>query len=188
MTRQRRNSLLPIVEIPLEYVNFAESGSGQRYDPWSLTVANIPTPGDYVAYTPGGTGYSASEEDTGYRDQSSTPDKTVKWRIFKVAPDHVDLISADAVNDGFTLGGVNGYNNGVYLLNQACNQMYSNSSYGATARNIKLEDIGEISSEDVKEGELTELNNKSYLSFPNVFMDEAVVDIDNQGYNRLFRT
>ena len=40
-----------------------------------------------------------------------------------------------------TLFGLEGYNNGVYLLNDICKSRYGNASLGATARSLNIEDI-----------------------------------------------
>lgn len=39
------------------------------------------------------------------------------------------------------LQGAQGYNNGVYLLNEACSYLYGNEEKGIKARSINIEDI-----------------------------------------------
>ena len=39
------------------------------------------------------------------------------------------------------LYGAQGYNNAVYLLNELCSQLYSDSSKEITARSINIDDI-----------------------------------------------
>ena len=64
----------------------------------------------------------------------------MKWRILNIHPDgRVDLIG-DATPVVYFKGTL-GYNNGVYLLNDICKELYSNSNLGVEARSIDIEDI-----------------------------------------------
>lgn len=108
--------------------------------------------GDYVNYTYDtvASGYKLTKEQSGYTNsnaddgsqtiaQSST---TLKWRILNIdeANGTIDLVSATTTNNAVYFQGALGYNNGVYLLNEICAKLYSNSSKGITARSINLED------------------------------------------------
>lgn len=42
------------------------------------------------------------------------------------------------------MGQNGGYNNGVYVLDELCGQMYSNVKLGATAKSVKIEDIQNV--------------------------------------------
>lgn len=53
----------------------------------------------------------------------------------------VELVPLQPTTGTVTLHGAQGYNNGVKLLNDACNRLYSNSTKGITARSINIEDI-----------------------------------------------
>lgn len=53
----------------------------------------------------------------------------------------IDVISDEPTSEDVYFEGALGYNNGVYLLNDYCKTLYSNSSIGATARSLNIEDI-----------------------------------------------
>ena len=109
-----------------------------------------PKIGDYVNYT-----YDTTDKDgkaltyplpstkSGYSyqiiAQSST---TLQWRILNIdeTTGTIDLVSATPTSNSVYFQGALGYNNGVYLLNDICAKLYSNSRKGITARSINLED------------------------------------------------
>ena len=107
--------------------------------------------GKYVDYTPisgtfsdhVGATYSGSSSNS----QLSTI-TTLQWRILFVDSNKLTLISDVPANTHFELEGANGYNNGVLLLNNTCKAMYSNSSLGATARSLNIDDIERVSTYD----------------------------------------
>ena len=111
--------------------------------------------GDYVNYTYDtvASGYKLTKELSGYttgsaEDGSQTifqSNETLQWRILDIYTDEsgnekIDLVSATPTSNYVYLQGALGYNNGVYLLNDICATLYSNSSKGITARSINLED------------------------------------------------
>lgn len=102
--------------------------------------------GDYVAYSPGSeteSSYTLSMSESGYTsDQTIPKDTSLKWRVLSINDDGtVDLVSDTETDTLVYYRGATGYNNGVYSLNNICSQLYSNSSLGATARSMKIEDI-----------------------------------------------
>ena len=105
--------------------------------------------GQYVDYTPVSGTFDDHVGDTysGSSDNVAlSTDTSLKWQILFADSNTLTLISDKAVHDDFYLQGVNGYNNGVLLLNNACKAMYSNNSLGATGRSLKIEDIESVSS------------------------------------------
>ena len=109
--------------------------------------------GDYVDYTPDtaenymglGTSENGDENPSG---SASNPtdgipqDTTLKWRIMSINDDgSIDIVSTIPITTSIDFGGALGYNNGVLLLNDLCKTQYSNSTLGANARSINLEDI-----------------------------------------------
>lgn len=78
--------------------------------------------------------------------KSMKQDLSLKWRVFKVEKDTIELISENptTVTNKVNLAGDEGYNNGVYLLNDYCKTFHSNPSKGAIARSIKIEDVQEM--------------------------------------------
>ncbi len=103
--------------------------------------------GAYVDYKPADTNpttYSTTQdgaERSGNGEQTISRNTGLKWRIMNAEGDKVTLVSETIPSGNLILQGANGYNNGVKLLNDACNILYSNSSVGATGRNAKVEDI-----------------------------------------------
>ncbi len=99
--------------------------------------------GDYVEYTPDtASDYSIASNVSGYTsNQTISQDTSLKWRIMSVNDDGtVDLVSDKPTSESISLSGAVGYNNAVYLLDEASSKLYSNSELGAEARNIKVED------------------------------------------------
>lgn len=108
--------------------------------------------GDYVNYTydPVASGYNLTKELSGYTNSSAEDgsqtieqsSETLQWRILNIneKAGTIDLVSATPTSNDVYFKGTLGYNNGVYLLNDICATLYSNSSKGITARSINLED------------------------------------------------
>ena len=106
--------------------------------------------GDYVAYTPDTvsnyTGLGSSE--TEKAGSTSNPadgipqDTSLTWRILSINDDgSVDLVSTKPARSGVYFKNSIGFNNGVYLLNDLCACLYSNTELGVTARSMNLMDI-----------------------------------------------
>lgn len=108
--------------------------------------------GDYVDYTYDTVleGYTLLAEQSGYTgsndDGSQTIDQNstvLKWRVLNINKENntMDLVSAEPTSNIVYLRDAIGYNNGVYLLNDICKELYSNTSLEVTARNINLTDM-----------------------------------------------
>ena len=103
--------------------------------------------GDYVSYTPDtATGKTYDSEKlkkggyTGTSQQALSKDD-LNWRVLRKNDDgSIDLIG-DATGNSVYFSGSLGYNNGVYLLNDICKELYSNSTHHITARSVNLEDM-----------------------------------------------
>ena len=135
--------------------------------------------GQYVDYTPVSGTFSDHVGETYSGDTSGTnqpisTDTSLKWQILFADSNKLTLISDKSVHSGFYLEGYNGYNNGVLLLNNACKQMYSNSSLGAVGRSLKIEDIESVSS--FKGTDYTSDYGQEYTPskryYPNIFAQE----------------
>ena len=107
--------------------------------------------GDYIDYTPDSAqNYTLSSAYTGTTSNSSSgiSQEDLNWRILNINEDGtIDLISSIPTSQTLYLRGSSGYNNGVFLLNDICQKLYSNSSLGTKARSIKLEDIEKLLNE-----------------------------------------
>ena len=148
--------------------------------------------GDYVNYEPDANaeGYTTdklSESITGSTDNTSAiKQDSLKWRILNIdASGRVDLISEMPTSQTVYFSKARGYNNGVYVINDICRSLYSNSSLGIEARSIDLKDIedkmntegkiardGYINSEsETKYGE-TETYGSGYNQYPILYAQE----------------
>ena len=126
------------------YVKENEGGNGGSGTAADLSKYNI---GDEVAYTYDvvSGGYSLTAAKSGYTSdqtvaQSST---TLKWKIINKdeSKGTIDIVSAEPTSNTVYFKGVLGYNNGVYLINDICEKLYSNTAKGIKARSINLEDM-----------------------------------------------
>ena len=97
--------------------------------------------GDYVAYKPtGDASYTVDGTYSGTGSDQVINKENLNWRVLDKTEDgRVRLISATPTTAKISLGGENGYNNGVYLLDELCNTLYKGEN--ATAKNLKIEDI-----------------------------------------------
>ena len=126
------------------YVKGNEGGNGGSGTPADLSKYNI---GDEVAYTYDvvSGGYTLTAAQSGYTSdqtvsQSST---TLKWKIINKdeSTGTIDIVSAEPTSNIVFFYGALGYNNGVYLINDICEKLYSNTAKGIKARSINLEDM-----------------------------------------------
>ena len=131
-----------ILESGRRYVIDADGTIGEAVKREGIKV------GDYVNYTP-------EVEETTYGVEKLGPDITgasdnksaitqdsMKWKILNIdASGRVDLISESPTSQNVYFYGALGYNNGVYVINDICRELYSNKSLRIEARNLNIEDI-----------------------------------------------
>lgn len=126
--------------------------------------------GDYVNYTYDtvSQGYSLPSTESGYStDQTITQTTPLKWRILNINKENgtVDLISENVTSQPIYLNGALGYNNGVYLLNDICKTLYSNSNMNIQARSLNMEDLENqmnTTGKNVKNNYVNAENNSQY--------------------------
>ena len=131
-------------------------------------VTNLPTGftiGSTVTYKPSGTSTWKAElcsstktitDDvslqtvaSGSVDSGKTNMSITSWRVLSIDEENnkVELISTAPSPNAVYLGEAQGYNNGVYLLNKACNELYGGTitkggtQYTITGRNVNINDI-----------------------------------------------
>ena len=106
--------------------------------------------GTTVNYNPTGTYnwqakyYSSDESDSNVTLDSSKSEYNINtWKVFNINEEtgEITLVPATATTGTVKLQGAQGYNNGVYLLNEACSYLYGNEEKGIKARSINIEDI-----------------------------------------------
>ena len=150
--------------------------------------------GDYVAYTPGNetaSSYSLTAAESGYTSDQTLTRDTLNWRVLSINDDGtVDLISATPTTQTIYFRGATGYNNGVYLLNDIADQLYSNDSLGVTARSLTIEDIEAGMTDAGLEyvhsynngyktvGETATYTRAGYRYYPNLYAQENGSGID----------
>ena len=126
------------------------------------SLADILKPGNYVAYNPTKNEYtlddSNKDEYTSFfekflewlfgfqSDDTLKTDSSATWRVIYSNSEtgEVLLTTDDPVNRNTTLYGLDGYFNGVKILDNMCSSLYSNSELGLTARSMTIEDVNKI--------------------------------------------
>ena len=108
--------------------------------------------GDIINYNPSGTYkwqqvYASSDktesDDVTLSSESGGDFNVSKWRVLSIdkATGTVEMVPATIASGTVRLQGAQGYNNAVYLLNEACSKLYGNEEKGIKARSIKEEDF-----------------------------------------------
>ena len=132
---------------------------------------------------------------SGYTDltQTLSQESDVQWRVLEIdetTGQPTKLISADGIGS-LGLRGAMGYNNAVYLLNKACEVLYSGEQ--GTARSIKVEDLEEYYSATGNEAKANYKVNEtkfgakkrftgSYAYYPQIAKEESGMGIDTGTY------
>ena len=158
--------------------------------------------GDYVDYVPdeNTTGYTAdklTEEITGSANNKSTitqdkqyaRDKTgMTWQILRIYDNgSIDLIGSNT-SQSLDLKGANGYNNGVTVMNDICETLYSRGDI--KARSVNYEDIENwLTSAGISTrnqyfsiGGVTYGHTQTYISsryYPHLYAQEIGAKIDS---------
>ena len=144
--------------------------------------------GDYVKYTPNGANsYNVLGTQSGFLDdndnlinQTITRDN-LNWRVFDIKNGNVRLISETATNSEIGFSGANGYNNAVYIVNDACSTLYRGNN--ATATNLNNEDIYEKLDTSIWDYTQSQYYGQVYTtqgySYPNIFKKETNQPINN---------
>ncbi len=141
--------------------------------------------GDYVNYTPDEDTYSKEKltedytgnTDSSYNDSDLKTNTDLKWRVLGVdANGCLTLISDKPTTESVYFKGAKGYNNGVYILNDVCEKLYSNTELGIRARSLNIEDVeGGFSKEALtkKSAQYGETKTyTSYLGYPVLYAQE----------------
>lgn len=177
--------------LELEYqIASAQGTVTGTYDEYVLEKTYGLKIGDYVNYTYDtvSAGYSLSKAHSGYSSNKTItqPTTQLQWRVLGLDKNsNVELISATPAKSMYVyFQGAAGYNNGVYLLNDMCEKLYSNSTLGIKARSLTIEDIEEQFSDagkNAREGYKNSFNIKyggtqSYDTnnkYPLIYAEEA---------------
>ena len=169
--------------------------------------------GSTVSYNPSGTylwdsEYCSSPEDTSFEKTLNSGEgqefNIDTWKVFEINEEtgEVKLVPAHSTADlegsggGVYLKGAQGYNNAVYLLNEARSNLYGDSSRGITARSIEIEEIegkmtdaalAEAHSYDDSQVAYGQQISSGYAAsnsyYPSIYAKEALRSLD--GGNRI---
>ena len=132
--------------------------------------------GDTVTYTPSGTynwqaEYFSEDKTIGTDDvvlDSSKDDfKITTWKVLDIdkTTKKVMLVPISPTKGQVVLEGFQGYNNCVYLLNEACSKLYGDSSKGIEARSINIEDIESKMTDEALKEVHTYTDNYQYIPY-----------------------
>ena len=133
--------------------------------------------GDYISYTPptrsAYTGFTKAATGYGTENQTLPQEYTgAKWKVMKKYDDgSLDIVAVvTSENKTIGFGGAVGYNNVVFLLDDACSYLYANTAKGITARSMDYEDI---------ERELVQNEEGKGQKKIEAYISEKVTDLKN---------
>ena len=131
--------------------------------------------GDYIDYSPdvAETVTYSNDNMTKYSGYTGTDynvdlkrDTSMKWQVLRINEDgSMDIIGTPTTSK-VEFRGAKGYNNGVYLMNDICKTLYSNSAHNIEARSVNLDDMEKWLTDDVKDasGNVTTKGGKTAKS------------------------
>lgn len=163
---------------------------------WNLNAKSVGVKiGDYIQYIYDGGNYTIESNVIGNSAevQINIPyNGGITWRVIDVENNNnvVKIIPTNLTTSALKLTGANGYNNAVKVLNDACNEIFSNKSLGTKARNINLNDIEKLGSNiEEQKGNLYE-SKKEYdnASYPLVILEEDNDYEQSKFYNGIEKT
>ena len=132
--------------------------------------------GDYVNYTPSVANTTYPKENLDEAHTGSTSNKSdltqkiLKWRVLKIYDDGKIDLAADMSDRSYTntirFGKATGYNNGVYVLHDICEKLYSNTEHNIIARSVSIEDFeNNMTLEGKNTRDNFGINNEDYLQY-----------------------
>ena len=167
--------------------------------------------GDYVVYNPTpviltntsdiivklGTysGNPNSEYNKADSTNSISQEITLKWRVLDKLPSgEIRLISEEPTASVIRLGGADGYNNAVNLIDDFCSGLYYNTSLVSNVQGLKIEDIEEkmnLSTWDYHsyidnyqyENYAEELS--TYKNYPSIFYNEKGQKVNDEMHGNI---
>ena len=96
-----------------------------------------------------------------YNTSETIKQENLKWRVLDIKDGQVRLISATPTDANICLENYEGYNNGVKLIDDACNILYNNTKLASKVQNLKIEDI----QYKMKEKDYSKIDNKYGKTF-----------------------
>ena len=152
---------------------------------WNVNKKEIGvTIGDYIEYRYDGGTYEIDGENSGTNQVQNIEEienTTSLWKVIDVNKQNnqIKIIPTTLNSNTVTLKGANGFNNGVKILNDICNTLFSNIKYNTAARNINIEDLEKIISNTKELRSSSYGTEKKYTSlmYPNILNDEKDISI-----------
>ena len=146
--------------------------NGEMTEPVDRTGIQV---GDYIDYSPdvAETVTYSNDNMTKYSGYTGTDynvdlkrDTTMKWQVLRINEDGSMDIIGTPTSYSVCFSGAKGYNNGVYLMNDTCKTLYSNSAHNITARSVNQDDMEKWLTDDVKDasGNVTTKGGKTAKS------------------------
>ena len=146
--------------------------NGEMTEPVDRTGIQV---GDYIDYVPdvAETVTYSNDNMTKYSGYTGTDynvdlkrDTTMKWQVLRINEDGSMDIIGTPTSYSVYFSGAKGYNNGVYLMNDICKTLYSNSTHNITARSVNQDDMEKWLTDDVKDasGNVTTKGGKTAKS------------------------
>ena len=146
--------------------------NGEMTEPVDRTGIQV---GDYIDYSPdvAETVTYSNDNMTKYSGYTGTDynvdlkrDTTMKWQVLRINEDGSMDIIGTPTTSSVKFYGVKGYNNGVYLMNDICKTLYSNSAHNIEARSVNQDDMEKWLTDDVKDasGNVTTKGGKTAKS------------------------
>ena len=206
------NGILTQAQRAKEQTENAAKNEAEILDEYNniLNVETVSIPegleiGSIVNYNPSETynwesKYCSSPENTSYGktldSSEGQPFNINIWKVFDIneTTGEVTLIPEHSTNNiengTVTLFGAQGYNNGVYLLDEACSNLYGNEVKGIKARSIDINDIeGKMTDEALAqahsdsnyENQILNPYIEAYSYYPSIYAQEALRSIDDNG-------
>ena len=131
--------------------------------------------------------YTPEDEYTG-RESSDTEQgkfetEGLGWRIWGIDDNNVYLISAKVTSAGLYLKGAQGYNNGVYILNEICKTCYTDSNYaGVEVRSMNAEDLKKVITAPNNNTTYGTTQNEYEFKYPNAYWiyDKEKGELENR--------
>lgn len=137
-------------------------------------------------------GNYSGNTDANYNTNSSIVRDSLTWKVLDVENGKIRLISSEPTASKIRLYSYNGYNNVVYLIDEACSTLYSSTK--GTAKNLKIEDIEKHLTYDYTEYANSNADTGKYggtkeftsnLDYPKIYASEigckAIATEDNTG-------
>ena len=134
------------VDISDLWVTASTPGGGTGGGDTTITDRTGIQVGDYINYTPdSASAYSSSKLSSSITGSSSNTSDltqdTLTWQVLRIYDNGAMDLIGTLTNQSVYFQGSLGYNNGVYVMNDICESLYSKKSKGITARSVNLEDM-----------------------------------------------